>query len=257
MALFQAHDDPQQGAPLAICGPREFMCLVAPDSCVLVPGSVPPIWSFNRFDYTWLALALCTSGDARQDNGYLDSFYYGTHTLTWAALHSIVMQAVGAGFSVDQPFDIAHAVRTAMDWAAGHSAMLKRLLPADFELLPAVVQPAGAVSWWNLIPFSLWSLDSMFHPLCHAMGYAGAFWSPDSRAQDSRLHISLLLTQEFLPVSSRVPPALHGEPAVRFYASTICLIGWCASLLGCRAYSPHSPCVGDTFTETRSRLILR
>ena len=140
--------------------------------------------------------------------------------MSWAAMHHIVAQVVNAGFSVSNPTDILRAVKTALYWASSHVSALRRLSPNDFELLPAMPGQAGLL-WWNMTPFTLWSLDGTFHPLCHAIGYAGPFWEAASRAQDSRFHLSLLLTQEFIPVSANVPAMLHGEPAVRFYASTM------------------------------------
>ena len=223
MSLFLAVDDTDQGAPLARCGPREAMCLFAPDSCASIPNSVPPLLTFSRSHYTWLALCLAGSDDSDEAVAALSQFMYGTHTLTWAAMHSVVAQAVNAGFMVVNPSDIVHAIKSALEWASMHVSALRRLLPNDFELLPVMPD----VAWWRMTPFPLWSLDGTYHPLCHAIGYSGLFWDAVSRGPDTRFHLSLLLTQEFIPVSASVPTVLYGEPAIRFYASTMIPLASC------------------------------
>ena len=61
----------------------------------------------------------------------------------------------------------------------------------------------------------------MLQVLCHALGYAGVFWDVASRGNDTRLHLALSLTQEFLPVSASVPPPLYGDHAISFYRTTM------------------------------------
>ena len=143
MSLFLAVDDVDQGAPLARCGPREAMCLLAPDSCASIPNSLPPLLTFSRSHYTWLALCLAGSDDSDEVVAALSQFMYGTHTLTWAAMHSVVAQAVNAGFMVVNPSDIVHAIKSALDWASMHVSVLRRLLPNDFELLPVILTSPG------------------------------------------------------------------------------------------------------------------
>ena len=193
MALFQATDDPNRGAPYAICGTRDIMFLLAPTSCVLVPGSVPPLVTFNRYDYFWLSLCLSSSADAVVGSAPLDAVSYGTHVLSWAAMHAIVAQAVSSGFSVVNPTDMFSAVKQALQWASLHVPMLRTLSVNDFEQLPAIAQGNRPDSWWLNIPYSLWVQDGLYHALCHAMGYAGSFWDAPSRGADSRLHLSLVL----------------------------------------------------------------
>lgn len=93
-------------------------------------------------------------------------------------------------------------------------------LPPVIELLLAMPR-AVAPAWWQSTPFPLWIADGLLQSLCHLYGYSGAFWDAPSRAADPRLHLSLLLTQDFIPVSASIPAALHGEPAARFYQSTM------------------------------------
>ena len=100
MSLFLANDDPATGAPNAIGDQRETMCLLAPLSCTPIPGSAPPALSFHRIHYTWLALSLASSGDGDTPASFLENFYYGTHTLTWPAMHAIISRAIASGFNV-------------------------------------------------------------------------------------------------------------------------------------------------------------
>jgi hypothetical protein len=113
------------------------------------------------------------------------------------------------------------AVKQALQWASLHVPMLRTLSVNDFEQLPAIAQGNQPDAWWLNIPYSLWVQDGLYHALCHAMGYAGSFWDAPSRGADSRLHLSLVLTQEFLPVSATMPASFYGEYAVRFYACTM------------------------------------
>lgn len=200
------------------------MCLLAPLSCTPIPGSAPPALSFHRIHYTWLALSLASSGDGDTPASFLENFYYGTHTLTWPAMHAIISRAIASGFNVPGATDIVHAVKIALDWGANHRSFLRVLLPNDFEPLPAPGNRAAVnvvPSWWKTTAFSSWANDGAFQPLCHAMGYAGLFWDLPSRSLHSRFHLSLSLTQEYLPVSSCVPEHLHRDPAIRFYSITM------------------------------------
>jgi len=113
MSLFQAIDDPIQGAPTALCGPREAFYLIAPASCSPVLNAVQPEFTFHRSLYHWLALALSASDITERGLAAFEFLHYGTHTLTWPAMHSVVAQAVAAGFHVSDPSDAAHAVQRA------------------------------------------------------------------------------------------------------------------------------------------------
>jgi len=64
-------------------------------------------------------------------------------------------------------------------------------------------------------------VDGTLHPLAHAVGFSGPVWHPASRGEQSRLHLSFLLTQEFIHVSAAVPPSVYGDPAVRFYIQSM------------------------------------
>jgi len=220
MALFVASDEPNLGAPLALSGPHDAFVLFAPDSCVVDATVAPPACTFNRFDYAWLALALASSGDVERTPLFLDQVFVGQHTLSWNAMHATVAQAVGAGFEVTAPSDVVHALKQALVWSETHRARLRPLTAGDFELLPAFPQ-GGGPHWWCNTPFSLWTSDGLLQCLCHLYGYSGVFWDAASRAIDSRLHLCLLLTQDFVPVSASIPAVLYGEPASRFYQSTM------------------------------------
>ena len=220
MALLLAHDDVVLGAPVATCSSRDAMPLLAPASCVSVPGSVPPVVQFDRHDYAWLALCLASCDDLDVFPHPLDSFYYGTHTLTWAAMHAVVFAAITGGFSIPNPSTILVAVKAALQWSIDKRPLLRKLVAGDFELLPALVPPLS-LSWWCNTPYSAWIANGMLHPLSQAMGFAGSFWDPASRDADTRFHLSLLLTHEFIRVSPSVPSMLFGDPAVRYYVTTL------------------------------------
>jgi hypothetical protein len=205
---------------MALGGTNDAMVALAPASCVAIPGSVPPQYSFDRHDYFWLAMSLSAYNVANAPGLSLDYVHYGTHTLTWQSMHDVLAAALAAGFDVPAPFDISVAVRAALIWSVAHYAVLRRLTPADFEPLP-LMPPAPQPRWWLSIPFSSWAVDGTLHPLCHAIGFAGSFWSPATRDDQSRMHWSLLLTQEFIPVSSTMPVALYGDPAIQFYVATV------------------------------------
>ena len=218
MVVFNATDD-AQGAPVATCGHSEAAILLAPTSCQVVAGAVPIALTFNRCDYAWLALALSTHDDSGAPAASLDAVYYGAHTLTWAAMHDAVERAWTAGFRVAAPSDFEAAVKAAMVWSLPRRALLRKLGGGDFELLPALPRPAPV--WWRQIAYETWVHDGSFHALCQAMGFAGRVWEAGTRLPDSRFHLSLVLTQEFVHISPSLPPALYGEPAVRFFTSTM------------------------------------
>ena len=94
MSLFLAVDDADQGAPLARCGPREAMCLFAPDSCASIPNSLPPLLTFSRSHYTWLALCLAGSDDSDEAVAALSQFMYGIHPGLSKRSHSLVWTAL-------------------------------------------------------------------------------------------------------------------------------------------------------------------
>ena len=221
MNHFNASDDPDSGAPNAVCDQRETMCQLAPASCQPKPGAVSPVFTFHRMDYTWLALALASAGDVGAPEAFLDTFCYGAHTLTWAAAHATVAHAIRAGFNVAHPSTVSHAVACALEWSAGRSDTLRQLQPGDFEALPSGGNRASGPAWWKTTTLSAWAMDGNLHPLCHAMGYAGTFWDERSRAPETRFHLALQLIQEFIPVTAAVPVALHGDPGVRFYRTTM------------------------------------
>ena len=220
MAQYLATDDGNLGAPHAVGGPREAFCLIAPASCNSVLGSVPPTMSFSRFDYTWLAVCLAACDCSDGVPSFLDSVFVASHTLAWSAVLATVSQAVSAGFSILQPSDVSHAVKCALEWSAFNRQALRPLAVEDFELLPPPVR-RGEPLWWQATPFSAWADDGLLQALGHALGYTGSFWDVASRATDTRLHFSLLLTQEFLPVSASVPFPLFGDLAISFYKATM------------------------------------
>lgn len=220
MALYQATDDPNLGAPVAAAGPQEAFVLLAPDSCVVDATVAPPTYTFSRFDYSWLSLALASAGSADRVPAFFDQFFVGTHTLAWGAMHDTVERAINSGFQISEPTDIFHAIKLALAWSELNSAHLRPLQAGDFELLPAVPR-AGASAWWRTTPFTLWIADGLLHVLCHFYGYCGAFWDAPSRTADSRFYLCLSLTQDFITVSANIPAALYGEPAARFYSSTM------------------------------------
>ena len=78
---------------------------------------VPPKVTFQRSDYTWLALSLAAYDDSHSNSSTLDLAFYGTHTLKWVALHEIVERAVLAGFAVTLPSTIDVAVVAALAWS--------------------------------------------------------------------------------------------------------------------------------------------
>ena len=221
MTSFLAVDDPVLGAPHAYAGVRELFVLVAPGSCLLIPGSVPAAYRFNRHDYTWLALSLVSVGNDPANLSALEAVFFGVHTLTWAATHAIVSQAVAAGFNVDVPSDIHHAIRVALDWSATHRSSLRLLVLNDFETLPIIPPRMLSNWWWCSTSFVAWSLDGLVQPLVHVMGYCGSFWDVQSRGADSRFSLAFVLTKEFLPVSNSVPLTLHGSMSIRFYTETM------------------------------------
>ena len=118
MSVFLASDDAVRGAPTAVGGPREAFVQLAPASCTVVPNSAPPEYHFNRHDCAWLALCLASADDGTGTYAHLDAFAYGTHTLSWAAIHAIMSQAIYSGFSIALPTDVDSAVRIALDWSA-------------------------------------------------------------------------------------------------------------------------------------------
>jgi len=218
MALFNSTDDAQRGAPYAICPHDDAIRYLAPNDCILVVGSNPPVYEFHRHDYCWLAFAL--AGVDPVNTPYLEHVRYGTHTLRWDAMHETIARAMLSGFAPTRPSGFASVIFDAMVWSQANQARLNPLTFADFEPLPAFPQGAPDM-WWLSIPYSSWQTEGSWLPLCHAMGFAGRFWDVQSRSEQSRLHLSLLLTQEFLSVSATMPPTLYGDPAVRFYTSTM------------------------------------
>ena len=155
MSVFLASDHAAFGAPNAVGGSREAFVLLAPDSCTLVPGSAPPVYQFNRHDCAWLALCLASASDG--SGAYvvaLDAVMYGVHTLSWAAIHATVAQAVQSGFSVENPTDVTYAVLSALDWASANRRMLRIVGPGDFEALSRVPQRCPAMPWWLTTPFA-------------------------------------------------------------------------------------------------------
>ena len=220
MARILASDDTILGAPHARCSIGDPMHSIAPESCLAFGGTVPPQFSFDRHDYFWIAISLSACPESDVYGHSLDQVYYGSHTLTWPAMRDILAHALAAGFDVPNPTDIAAAVQAALIWSLANQAALKQLTSTDFELLP-IDAGSNARAWWVSIPFSSWILDGALHPLVHALGYAGRFWNTAPRAANTRLHLSLLLTQEFLPVSHAMPEILFGDPAVQFYITTM------------------------------------
>ena len=220
MAAFQATDDPLNGAPLALCSANDAFRLLAPASCDLRAGAGPPQYSFNRHDYHWLAICLSRCDEIGFDVHPLDHVHVGTHVLSWDAMHQTVATAVAAGFAVSPPSDVFAAVKAALLWSLSHRSQLRSLTPADFvPLLPLV--PAIPAAWWLSVSYAAWVNDGALHALSHAIGFAGPIWAPVTREAGSRLHLSMLLTQEFCPISLALPEQLYGDPAVRYYVSTM------------------------------------
>ena len=220
MVTFTASDDPRLGAPYALCALSDAFRSLAPASCTAVVGSVPPQFSFHRSDYHWLAISLASCEQLGPGDHALDHVFYGMHVLRWEAMHSIVATAIAAGFDVVAPSDIVAAVKAALTWSIAAGSSLRVLTEADFEPLPPFA-PVVADAWWLSTAYSAWITDSALHALSHAIGFAGPVWTPASRDVDSRFHLSLLLTQEFCTVSPALPSRLYGDPAVRFYSSSM------------------------------------
>ena len=79
--MFFATDDANQGAPLARCGSREAMYLIAPDACSPVPNTVPPEFKFNRSHYAWLAWCLVASDDSDEAIATVSQFTVTHHVV--------------------------------------------------------------------------------------------------------------------------------------------------------------------------------
>ena len=218
--MYRAQDDPVLGAPHALCAANDPLRLLAPFSCTLVAGAVPPQYSFHRHHYHWLALSLARCDASDCPDHPLESVVYGEHTLRWDTMYEIVSRAMAAGFSVPAPTDITFAVQSALIWGPGHRDSLRRIGPEDFEALPAMAPAAGG-SWWLTTSYASWVVDCALHSLVQAIGYAGPIWDTASRGADSRFCLSLLLTQEFQIVSASMPQQLYGGPAIQFYMSTM------------------------------------
>ena len=220
MFACRAQDNEDMGAPNAWCFFDDAIRLLAPQSCVPIAGSAPPRFAFHRHDYFWLAMSLsaCDSYGAYERN--LEAVFVGIHSLGWHAMHDAVARAMALGFAVPRPTDISHAVRSALIWSLGHKESLRQLSADDFQLMPHV-SASVSDSWWLRTSYAAWLADGLFQPLCHMLGCAGQFWEAASRATDSRLHLSFLLTQEFLPVPPNLPLSLHGDSAVEFYVTTM------------------------------------
>ena len=219
MFTFLAADDANANAPTACCGQTDALVGLAPDACVSVPGHAPPVFTFHRSDYCWLSFCLAAADASEDAASSLDAVVYGVHTLSWAAMHELVSTAVAAGFSVAVPSGIEHAVKTALAWSALHRLALRKLVPGDFELLPALPRPAPQprpILWWRGISYAAWIQDGHLQALCHALGYAGRFWDAASRASDTRFHLSLALTHEFVPASPTLPSGQLGEGSSPF-----------------------------------------
>ena len=220
MAAFQATDDPLNGAPLALCTANDAFRLLAPASCVLRAGAGVPSYTFHRHDYHWLAISLSRCDEISSGDHSLDPVLFGTHVLSWDAMHQAVSTAVAAGFTVLLPSDASTAVKSALLWSVPNRTQLRALSAADFILLPPIV-PAPPLAWWLSVTYSSWVLDGSLHALSHAIGFSGPIWEPATRDADSRLHLSMLLTQEFCPISLALPVRLYGDPAVRYYVSSM------------------------------------
>ena len=220
MAAFQATDDPLNGAPLALCTANDAFRLLAPASCVLRAGAGVPSYTFHRHDYHWLAISLSRCDEISSGDHSLDPVLFGTHVLSWDAMHQAVSTAVAAGFTVLLPSDASTAVKSALLWSVPNRTQLRALSAADFVLLPPIV-PAPPLAWWLSVTYSSWVLDGSLHALSHAIGFSGPIWEPATRDADSRLHLSMLLTQEFCPISLALPVRLYGDPAVRYYVSSM------------------------------------
>ena len=175
MSLYLARDDAGRGAPVAVCGTGEAMLRLAPKNCSVVAGVAPPEFNFDRSHYQWLALCLSACSESSILLHPLDTVLHGTHALTWASMHNIVLRAAVGGFDVPFPSDIANAVSCALIWSLVNKDKLHLLQPNDFELLPAMPRAAGE-AWWRVIPLSSWVMDGLLQPLCHAIGFSGPFW---------------------------------------------------------------------------------
>ena len=119
MSICRAFDEPQRGAPFAICSHDDVVRVLAPLDITPIAGAVPPSYTFHRHDYFWLALTLSTGDDSAAGQS-LDGVFVGTHTLTWDAMHAAIRTALAAGFSLPTPSDFSSAVRAALLWSLGH-----------------------------------------------------------------------------------------------------------------------------------------
>ena len=135
-------------------------------------------------------------------------------------MHQTISTAVASGFSPSQPTDVFAAVKEALLWSLSHRSQLRLLTAADFVPLPPFV-PAVPAAWWLSVSYSSWVHDGALHSLSHAIGFSGPIWEPITREAGSRSHLSMLLTQEFCPVSLSLPERLYGDPAVRYYVSSM------------------------------------
>ena len=147
MALFLANDDPQLGAPNALCSSNDVMYVCAPASCVAVAGMGPSVFSFHRHDIFWLSLSLSACSGSDAPSVLLEEVLVGVHTLTWTAMREILAAALAAGFFVPTPSDTVAAVRAALLWSAGNRAALRVITAQDFELLPDM-PPSAHTRWW-------------------------------------------------------------------------------------------------------------
>lgn len=220
MAQLRSQDDPVRGSPHAQCLYDDPIRSIAPASCIPLPGLYPAVYGFHRHDYAWLSLALAAPDGAVPSDMSLDRVFYGRHTLRWPSMHEILRTAIANGFVVPQPNDFTAAVLAALAWSEGHQSVLRRISAADFEPLPAMPDAADD-HWWLNTSYASWLAGGLWHPLCHALGFAGHFWDVASRDVNSRLHLSLVLTQEFMAVSATLPAMLYGDPAIRFYTATM------------------------------------
>ena len=127
-------------------------------------------------------------------------------------MHDVVSTDVAAGFSPPAPSEVSYAVHNALSWSVGRRSMLRRIAANDVEPLPLLPNDAPR-SWWLQIAFSDLVVDGALHLLAHAIGFSGPVWHPTSRCEQSRFQLSLLLTQECIPVSAAVPQSMYGDPA--------------------------------------------
>ena len=130
MALFNAADDAQRGAPYDLCPHDDAIRYLAPIDCVLVAGSNPPVYEFHRHDYCLLAFAL--DGVDAASASHLEHVRYGTHTLRWDALHETIARAMLAGFAPVCPAGFASVIHDAMVWSQAHQEQLNPITIADF-----------------------------------------------------------------------------------------------------------------------------